>query len=641
MVTIRRPLDLLAYASCVLGVAPLYPYLEPVAQLAAPAALIIGVVCDRRDRYLIGRHPATLLSLLLFAYYALRINRAVLVEPVVNVLVLLLAIRLLTAKSVRNYLQIFLLAIFALAGSALLSLSLFFLPSLVLLVVCVTSGLVLLCFYANDAKLVLSGPELRSVLTSALLLPLGALVLMLIFFAILPRTEHPLWNFLNPAPVASSGFAETVRPGTFAGNAAVKTLVFRVQTDQLPPEELYWRGTVLNTPQGASWIRREPPDGERERPRGGRPVSQTIYLEPRDDRFLFALDPPRGVEGIRLRDSGDLVNQAQTRLTRRTGYRASSLAGAALVPSGAIDRDFYLRTPSGLSARLRSTAAGLAAGTTGAGEKVARTEDFFRAQQLSYATDDLPGPQAPIDDFLFEKKRGYCEYFASSFALLLRLEGVPTRLVGGYYGGSWNEFGGYYAITEDMAHVWVEALIDGAWQRLDPSRLARNGPAALAGGRERTAPWGRSLLDAAEYYWTRTVITYDLGRQLALVRKAGRGLRGLHPAAPSARVLVVPGLVLLLAGGGIWLLRRLRIPAERRLAQRFLRLAARRYGLGEISATEGLSHLADRLDDPRCREFAQIFGGAVYRDRKLTRAEKERLQILLKELRRENPGPGK
>jgi len=639
MVTVRRPLDLLTYASCVLGVAPLYPFLEPAAQLAAPAALAIGIICDRRDRYLLGRHVATLLSLLLFTYYALRINRADLVEPVVNVLVLLLAIRLVTAKSGRNYLQIFLLAIFALAGSSLLSLNLFFLPALLLLVLCLTIGLVLLCFYGSDPGLALSGRDLRRVLVSALLLPLGSLLLMLVFFVILPRTERPLWNFLNPGGAAVGGFSETVRPGAYASNAALQALVFRVQTEKIPLEDLYWRGTVLNTLAGDDWLRREPPAGERVQLRGGRRVRQTIYLEPQNNRFLFALDPPGDLAGIRVRSSADLVSMVPRVLNRRVSYQAQSPVGAILEPTTAVDRTFYLRTPAGISTRLRATATRLAAGTDAAGEKVARTEAFFRAQKLSYATSDLPGPTAPIDDFLFGKKRGYCEFFASSFALLLRLEGVPTRLVGGYHGGTWNEIGGYYTVTEDMAHVWVEVLIDGSWQRRDPSSLAQNAPivaAALAG---RTVPWSRSLLDAAEYYWTQAVITYDLGRQLELVRGAGRRLGGLRPGnLPSPRQLLLPGFLLVLAGGGGWLLLRLRIPAEQRLARRFLRLAARRRDLERIPAAEGLEHLAERLGDPHSREFARIFGGAVFRDRRLSGAEKQRLRFLLKELRKKPEG---
>ncbi|HKJ77309.1 MAG TPA: transglutaminaseTgpA domain-containing protein, partial [Gammaproteobacteria bacterium] len=205
MVAIRAPLNLLTYAACVLGVTPLYAYLDRPVQLVAPLALVLGVFGERRGRHLLGRLPATLLSFALFGLYALRISRDVLVEPVVNILVLLLAIRLLTAKSGRDYLQIFVLTIFALAGSSLLSLNLLFFPALVLLVLCVTVGLVLLTFYSTDPEMTLPRRRLRSLFGVALVLPVGSLLLMLVFFVILPRTQHPMWNFLNPGAAASSG----------------------------------------------------------------------------------------------------------------------------------------------------------------------------------------------------------------------------------------------------------------------------------------------------------------------------------------------------------------------------------------------------------------------------------------------------
>lgn len=634
MVSIRRPLDLLTYASCALGVAPLFLYLEPPVQVAAPLALILGVACDRRQRYLLGRHTATGISLLLFGYYLLRISRADIVTPVVNVLVLLLAIRLVTAKNGRNYLQIFLLSLFALAGSSLLSLNLFFLPALVMLVLCITLGLVLLSFYASDAELVLSRRALRSVVGTALLLPAGSLLLMLFFFAILPRTEQPLWNFLNPGAAASSGFAESVRPGAFANNAAVPDLVFRAETEQLPTQDLYWRGTVLNTPEGPTWVRKNPPPPGSERLLGGRAVTQTIYLEPRSDRFLFALESPGRFSGVRARSSGDGVTRTPGRRAHRASYQVVSRVGATRVPDGASETAFYLALPDRVSDRLRATAATLARQAPDAAGRVAATADFFRRQQLHYATSDLPGPEAPLEEFLFTKKRGYCEFFASSFALLLRLEGVPARLVGGYYGGTWNALGGYYAITENLAHVWVEALVDGRWQRIDPSTLAVNAASEMAALQNLGGRWGQSLVDAAEYYWTRAVITYDLGRQLQLVRGVGRSLRRLRPALPApGRLLPLAGLLLAAAGGTWLLLRHRRSASEQRLVKQFLALAVSRLGPAAVTPATGLEQLARNLGDPASREFAAIIGGALYRDRQLSKPELSRLKELLAQLR--------
>ena len=634
MITIRNLLNLFTYAACILGVLPLYAYLELPAQVLFPVALLVGMVCDRRRHYFIGRLPATLLSLLPFLYYGVRVSLNQVVEPVVNVLVLLLAVRLVTVKQPRNYLQLFVLAIFVLAGSSLLTLSPLFLPSLILVVTSVTLGLVLLTFHASDTELRLPAGSLRPLLTVSMVLPVGSLLLMLVFFGVLPRTQYPLWNFLNPTKTAVSGFSNEVRPGAFVANAASSAPAFRVESEVLGAEDLYWRGIVLNVAEeGSRWRREKPPNREGVRLTGGRRVAQVFYPETGDDGYLFVLDPTSKVSGLRVSSSADLVYR-QRRYRKQTGsYRTVALLGGRLEALG-VTRDFYLQVPANISTRLRDTAAELAAGGEDVAARISLTEEFFRRQQLVYATSDLPGPERPLEEFLFDKKRGYCEFFASSFALLLRLEGVPARLVGGYHGGRRNDLAGYYSVTEDMAHVWVEALVDGVWQRIDPSRLAVNAATASFAGRGRAPGWGRRLLDAADYYWTRAVISYDLSQQLEVARGTARKLRGLSPGRGLYYTVgwifaVVAGLLAI-----VWFIRRMLVPVEQRLLNRFLRLLQRRLGKDGIADHAGLETLAEGTGEARCREFAAIYGGAVYRDRSLTASEKARLRMLLRELRR-------
>ena len=633
MVSIRTLLNIFTYTACLFGVLPLYVFLELPAQILFPAALLTGFICDRRQRYFFARLPVTLLTLLPFVFYGLRLSLANVVEPVINVLVLLLAVRLVTGKLPRNYLQIFVLAIFALAGSSLLSLNMLFLPLLVLQVVSVTVGLVLLTFHASDQQLRLPVNRLRHLFAASLVLPAGSLLLMLVFFVILPRTQYPLWNFLNPGATAVSGFSEKVQPGAFVRNARSTAPVFRVESEPLGMQDLYWRGIVLNVVEGSSWRRVPPPKHEISRPTGGRQVTQIVYPEARDDGYLFGLDPVEQVSGLRVRSSADIVYR-QRRSSKKAGsYRTIGRVGGQL-KAQKVDRDFYLQLPVEISSRLRATAIELAKGVDKAAGKIARTEDFFRQQKLVYSTSDLPVSKRPLEEFLFENKGGYCEFFASSFALLLRLEGVPTRLVGGYLGGHRNDLAGYYSITEDMAHVWVEALDGNVWRRIDPSRLAVNAASASFAARSNTLGWRRRLLDAADYYWTRAVVTYDLNKQLELARGATFKLKDISSGQGLFRPVgwLVGGVGGLLAA--FWLLRLLMVPVEKRLLKRFLRILKRRLDGEEVPDNVGLQTLADRTVDARFREFAAIYGGAVYRDRTLRSAERARLRCLLRELRR-------
>lgn len=637
MVRIRQPLNLLTYAAALLGAAPIFPFLDPLGKVLLPAALVGAVLLDRREYYPLKPLPATLLSVLCFLFYLTRIGGDNLVGPAVNVLALLLALRLVTEKTGRNYLQIFVLAVFALASSSLLSLSPLFFLYLVLLVFVVTVGLVLLCYHATDEALAVPGRELGKILLTALALPAVSLLLMGVFFFILPRTQYPLWNFLNPAPTAKIGFSDTVRPGSFTGIAAVKQPAFRVQCRQLAPGLLYWRGTVLNTLKGNSWVRRPPPAGERSRLVGGREVRQTIYPEPSGDRFLFTLDAPLAVAGIRHKEAADRVFRAAHVLRHRVAYRVDSRVGGRLRQVGRSDRAFYLRVPTRQSPRVEAVAARIAAAGS-ARQKIAALKQFFRAQHLTFADTDLPGSKDPVDGFLFGKKRGYCEFFASSFAVLLRLAGVPARLVGGYYGGDYNALGGYYLVNQDDAHVWVEALVAGRWQRIDPSRLAQNAGAALGASRSSSLGAGRGLVDELDYLWNRAVITYDFGRQLRILRLA-KGTLGseLRNSAFWRRGLAYGGWALAAAGAIFGLFRILGVHPEEKILRRFLRRVARRYGAEQVRDTVGLRELAERLDDPGCREFAEIYGGAVYRDRKLSRRELRRLSEAIRRVGARSP----
>ncbi len=623
MLRLKTLLNLFAYAASVLCVAPLFSYLDRSVQAFWPAALLAGIICDRLGYYPLRRTPAAVLSCFLFVIYAFGVSRDQLVHSVVHILVLLLAMRLVTEKSGRNYLQIFVLAVFALAGSTLLDLSALFLVCLILLVGIVTIGLVLLTFYAAEPNLCLDHQELRRVMATAGILPVVSLVLMLGFFVILPRTSHPLWNFLNtPAlAAATAGLAERVQPGAFGDMEESGAIAFRAEGEELPIEERYWRGTVLNTMEGSDWVRRPPPAQERIRLLGGRPVRQTIYPEPKGDHFLPALEVPENLEGIRRDLQGDLVQIARAPLDKRTRYETTAFPGAEMRLTGDFDRTFYLQLPANVSPRLRAIGERIAAEGKTSKERIALLEEFFLAQKLSYARTDVPGRQAPVETFLFEKKRGYCEFFASSFALLLRLAEVPARLVGGYHGGEYNSLGGYYLVREDAAHVWVEALVDGSWMRIDPSRLAQNAGAMTHPG---LSSW-QQLLDSLDYYWTQAVITYDLGSQMRLLQQTSVQMRDLQLPRPPHSFWLFGGLAV--ATAALMYLRRGR--AEERLLRAFRQRMKKRHQIA-VPFSCGLLELAAEVDDPLCLEFAEIYSGAVFRDRRLLPAERRRLRQLLR-----------
>jgi transglutaminase-like putative cysteine protease len=456
---------------------------------------------------------------------------------------------------------------------------------------------------------------------------------MMIFFVVLPRTRHPLWNFLNPSDKGVVGLAETVQPGSFAKISGTKELAFRAEGPELAPEDRYWRALVLNQSREGRWVRSDPPGEGTPRIEGPAPVIFMIYPEPRSDRYLMTLDRATQVTGVRHEQTVDQMYIARSALDRRFRFEVRASPGARLRVAANVNREFYLQTPAEISQRMRQVSAGIRDGSTDVTARIDALAEFFRDQELSYAEDDLPSGPDPVDAFLFVNKRGYCEFFASAYMTLARLAGIPARLVGGYYGGDYNPMGGYYLVTEATAHVWVEVLAgDNSWQRIDPSQWAINAATTL-GARDRDQLSAlRQLADSLNYHWVQAVVVFDLGQQLSLFREAGDRLRSLRTLrAPDGWWKVAGGLlvgVALLAG----VLSLRRQSKEARLLGEFRSRIKKRYGHEVLSPGSGLAELGDQLDNESCREFARIYYGAVFRDRLLTRSERVRLKGLLKRI---------
>jgi transglutaminase-like putative cysteine protease len=631
MVRIKRLLDFLCGVVALLSLGPILTYLDRPLLALALLAIPVGFWCDRREKYPLPTWLATLIALGGMALYAVQITRAEVAIPVVHAMVILLVVRLLTPKEGRDYLQIFVLSLFILAGASLIHLEIAFALYLVSLVFGVTLGLVLLTVYETDRKLAMTRPDLIKLVKVGLVLPAVSLLMMLVFFVVLPRTRHPLWNFLNPSSKGSVGLAETVQPGSFASISSVKELAFRAEGPELAPEDRYWRALVLNQSRDGRWVREEPPAEGAHRVEGPAPVVFNIYPEPRTDRYLMTMDRPTLVTGIRNQQSTDQMFVSRNAIDRRLRFEVRASPGGSLRVLGQVDRDFYLQPPAEVSTRMRELAAGIRDSKKDVAARVSALTEFFRNQELIYATDDLPSGPDPIDAFLFEKKRGYCEFFASAYITVARLAGIPSRLIGGYYGGDYNPIGSYYQVTEDAAHVWVEVLGgDNRWRRVDPSLLALNAEETLGErDRGRLNPL-RQLADSLNYHWIQAVVVFDLAQQISLFRDAAKQLRTLRSmSAPKGWWKI--GLALLAGVALIVMVVAIRWKSkEERLVEELRSRLKKRYGDDILLPGTGLAEIGDRLDNEECREFARIYYGAIFRDRRLSRAEYAELKGLLK-----------
>ncbi|HET6395597.1 MAG TPA: transglutaminase domain-containing protein, partial [Pseudoxanthomonas sp.] len=275
---------------------------------------------------------------------------------------------------------------------------------------------------------------------------------------------------------------------------------------------------------------------------------------------------------------------------------------------------------------------------------VDRALGWIRAE-FAYTLDvPLPGRDA-VDEFLFGTRQGYCEHFASAFAVLMRGAGIPTRVVTGYAGGYRNPFGDYWIVRRMDAHAWVEVWLQGqGWVRVDPTAAVaperiydtlEQRRSAEAAGQGLELLQLENLGDFTDWLrrgWNDLVLGFDASRQQALLQPLG-----LERLGPSQLMGLFTALAALALAGMVWLLARgererdALLRAWHRLGRRYARL-----GLGRAPHEPALAW-ARRVAaaHPRSGEalvaLSQRFAAARYaRGNEATRQ-------LLQDLRRHRP----
>lgn len=638
MVSIKTIIRLITYGCVLLGFAAVVEYLERYHLIGFLCLALFALVCERRRVVEIPRWLLNGISLGILCLAIFRITPEYLIEPILDALVILAAVKLLEYKQIRDYMQIYLICLFLLVGSTLISLSISFLLTLSLFLMLVTTALILLSYFAHDPEMSISQVNLGKVLFQSLLIFSLSIPLSVLLFVILPRTAYPFLTFLNKAGSARSGFTDTISLGQVADIQEDNAVIFRAEMDRIDDSRLFWKGVVLDQFNGAKWT--STPALAKEDLAGfetvqGQTIVQTIYLEPYGNKYLFALDKPVAFAVHRNQYSRTRITPFKTIISERIRYTATSLITDRFPQTG-IDREHYLALPEDFAPEVKRLVQSLVAQKP-QDERIKTLFAFLQRGSYAYSLEHLPVSEAPLEAFLFVNKRGNCEYFASSLAVMLRMAGIPARLIGGYRGGYYNSTGKYYLVTQRNAHVWVEAYLPAlGWLRLDPTppgaAIATNTLAS------RFFLQLRLLLDTFNYYWFKIIIDYDFTRQVEIVnavreRIARPNLKFGLEHVTSKDMLLVPG-ILIAFSLLLWVLLTKHKNREERIISRFLhRMAAHGY---EKHAHEGLEEFTQRIDREdlreRARAFVEEFEEIYYRDREFTRETIQRLRIRLKGL---------
>jgi transglutaminase-like putative cysteine protease len=337
----------------------------------------------------------------------------------------------------------------------------------------------------------------------------------------------------------------------------------QIDSDSVGRYDLRWRGVALSNFDGHTWSKRSGDDYVLQRwpdnsfavpklentsiPSPGNPNSGTqqlihyrVLMEPIGTNVFFLAPWARAVSGpyrLLAADSGGAVYNFDVQGTITRYEAVSDIGTAAPEELRLAGRNYppqitatYLRLPP-LDPRIAQLGAQIAGVGGNDYDRAVAIEHHLRTQYRY--TLQLPRsiPKDPIANFLFERKQGHCEYFASAMAVLLRTQGVPSRVVNGFRSDEFNDLTGNYVVRAKDAHSWVEVYFPGyGWHAFDPT------PAGNAGTPQG---WARiSLyLDAMASFWRDWIVSYDASHQYALGQVAFSGTRSLwHGSRAWARM---------------------------------------------------------------------------------------------------------
>jgi protein-glutamine gamma-glutamyltransferase len=470
----------------------------------------------------------------------------------VHFIFFLLVCKVLTARSTRDFTYLKLLAALELLAAAILSTSLSFFAFLALFLLFAIAS-----FTSGEVRV--STLKQRSIVRAGLrafprrlgvlgvFLFTGILSMTAALFFVLPRTAHAVLDRFVPRHHLP-GFSNEVMLGQIGEIKQSSAPVMHIHKERGEGSlDVRWRGNALREFDGKRWFNPPgggedipiPPDKHQvalkpERPlrRGQWIIYQVQLTEMAFDTLFYA----GAVQSISVNASSlHYTPGGSLRVSGPTSglkYFASSVIEeewstprVALEPLPPIERDELLLLPDKLDVRIfrlaREVVEGARGGVNGDDAKARAIARYLRAN-YGYTLHLLPATVAdPLANFLFERRKGHCEYFASAMAVMLRTVGIPSRVVTGFTSGVFNPLTGWQVVRASDAHSWVEAWIPGrGWMTYDPTPPDPNAFESAFMTRVSL------FFDAAEQFWQDWILGYDLDRQITLASRVQQSSRG-------------------------------------------------------------------------------------------------------------------
>jgi transglutaminase-like putative cysteine protease len=555
--------------------------LDLISIIVAPAALLAkGYRWLHGHKPEISARAATWLVILYFVFFPLDLwwfsrsfaggaqSPALFAALIATVHLMLFAmmVRLFSAATTRDYLFLAMLSFTTILSAAILTVDTVFLGFFLVFMILAISTFMALEM-RSSAEAAATAPlepgtqaarRLRTALSAtAGVLAVSALAIGAVIFFLLPRFSAGYLSSYNLQPTLISGFSDDVELGEIGEIKKSSTIVMRIQIEGDPAaaEAMHWRGVVLTNFDGRRWFTDQRsivtlspnsdgwfplPQTEGENQRRTTRLLYSVLLEPIATNSLFYADEPSATRGSFFgQDSSQLLRRSYLAVDS-TGsifnpfhnFARMRYEGLSRMPENppadlrAASTDYpdsyratYLQLPP-LDPRIPALAQQITANLSNPFDKASAIAAYLRTH-YAYSLDlsGTPPTADPLPYFLFTRRAGHCEYFASAMTVMVRSLGIPARYINGFLPGEFNDVGGDYVIRASDAHSWVEVYFPGyGWITFDPTPPAADSP------RNWSARLGE-YWDWFQLTWNDWIINYDFAHQFQLAQNLERTSR--------------------------------------------------------------------------------------------------------------------
>jgi len=381
----------------------------------------------------------------------------------------------------------------------------------------------------------------RSLLIAAVVLVISISVASPIVFYVLPRTSNGYLSQLAQNNQVLTGFGNEVQLGQIGEIKQSSSIVMHVQVfgdTRGNFTNLKWRGVALGLFDGRKWdnpltfspiphgisgtFSLRPQTGEGFRPETSAKythpyahmLNYRVVMEPIGANVFFVAPFGDAIVGNYRSVSQDLAGSAFTDEPIGIYVGRSNVleaepellrkASGEFPPEIALH---YLQVPK-LDPRIAQLAAKVTADKTNNYDRAREIENYLSTHYGYTLKLSQTPPDDPLAEFLFVRKEGHCEYFASAMAIMLRTLQIPTRVVNGFRSAQFNDLTSSYIVRASEAHTWVEVYFPGyGWSTFDPTPPDPGSTSVLRNSRMGL------YLDAVGEFWREWVINYDFGHQ--------------------------------------------------------------------------------------------------------------------------------